>query len=92
MAEFKDIAGTSDPANLPVLRGPLATCRTIRSIKQREPGILVHVRPVLARIAEASQLQLPRPGPDEQPNESSQLARDARACASSCLRFILQAL
>ena len=46
---------------------PLSTAR-------REPGILVHVHPVLPRIAEASQLQLPRPGPDGQPTESSQLA------------------
>ena len=44
------------------------------STKRRQPGILVHVHPVLPRIAEASQLQLPRPGPDGQPNESSQLA------------------
>ena len=35
------------------------------STKRREPGILVHVHPVLPRIAEASQLQLPRPGPDK---------------------------
>src|SRR5262252_1142189 len=47
---------------------PLSTAR-------REPGILVHVHPVLPRIAEASQLQLPRPGPGGQPNESPQLAR-----------------
>jgi hypothetical protein len=33
----------------------------------------MHVHPVLLRIAEASHLQLPRPGPDGQPNESSQL-------------------
>jgi hypothetical protein len=33
------------------------------------------VHPVLPRIAEASQLQLPRPGPDGQPTESSQLAQ-----------------
>src|SRR5215471_5022518 len=45
---------------------PLSTAR-------REPGILVHVHPVLPRIAEASHLQLPRPGPGGQPNESSQL-------------------
>src|SRR5262249_11511877 len=44
------------------------------STKRREPGILVHVHPVLPRIAEASQLQLPRSGPGGQPNESSQLA------------------
>jgi hypothetical protein len=41
------------------------------STKWRQPGILVHVHPVLPRIAEASQLQLPRPGPDGQPNETS---------------------
>src|ERR1700758_82621 len=50
--------------NLPY--NPLSTAR-------REPGILVHVHPVLPRIAEASQLQLPRSGPGGQPNESSQL-------------------
>jgi hypothetical protein len=44
------------------------------STKWRQPGILVHVHPVLPRIAEASQLQLSRPRPDGQPNESSQLA------------------
>ena len=51
---------------------PLSTAR-------REPGILVHVHPVLPRIAEASQLQLPRPGPGGQPDESSQLA-DGKKC------------
>jgi hypothetical protein len=43
---------------------PLSTTR-------RKPGILMDVHPVLPRIAEASQLQLPRPGPDGQPTESS---------------------
>src|SRR5512135_3870974 len=43
------------------------------STKRREPGILVHVHPAPPRIAEASQLQLPRSGPGGQPNESSQL-------------------
>ena len=38
----------------------------------------VGVHPVLPRTAEASQLQLPRPGPDGQPNESSQLGTCAR--------------
>jgi hypothetical protein len=47
------------------------------SSARREPGVLVHVHPVLPRIAEASQLQLPRSEPDGQPNESSQLANDA---------------
>jgi hypothetical protein len=53
--------------NLPY--NPLSTTR-------RKPGILMDVHPVLPRIAEASQLQLPRPGPDGQPTESSQLAPD----------------
>jgi hypothetical protein len=52
--------------NLPY--NPLSTTR-------RKPGILMDVHPVLPRIAEASQLQLPRPGPDGQPTESSQLVR-----------------
>jgi hypothetical protein len=53
---------------------PLATCPyNPLSTKRREPGILVHVHPVLPRIAEASQLQLPRPGPDGQPSGSLQL-------------------
>ncbi len=54
---------------LPALHLPYNPLSTTR----REPGILVHVHPVLPRIAEASQLQLPRPGPGGQPNESSQL-------------------
>jgi hypothetical protein len=36
----------------------------------------VHVHPVLRGITEVSQPQLPRPGPDGQPNESSQLGDD----------------
>src|SRR5262245_9917780 len=44
------------------------------STERSEPGILVHVHPVLPRIAETSQLQLPRSGAGGQPNESSQLA------------------
>src|ERR1700758_4357925 len=55
---------------LPALNLPYNPVSTAR----REPGILVHVHPVLPRIAEASQLQLPRSGPGGQPNESSQLA------------------
>jgi hypothetical protein len=37
---------------------------------------VMDVHPVLRGITEASQLQLPRPEPDEQPIESSQLERD----------------
>jgi hypothetical protein len=62
---------------------PLSTSCTIRSRPAwREPGILVHVHPVLPRIAEASQLQLPRSGPGGQPNESSQLAQRYRGCTA----------
>src|SRR5215207_9676739 len=55
-----------------LLHNPLST-------KRRQTGILVDVHPVLQGITEASQLQLPNPGPDEQPNESSQLERGAAA-------------
>src|SRR5512143_3420225 len=47
------------------------------STKRRQQGILMHVHPVLPRIAEASQLQLPRPGPGGQANESSQLGPES---------------
>jgi hypothetical protein len=42
---------------------------------RRQTGILVDVHPVLLGIAEASQLQFPRPGPDRQPIESSESRR-----------------
>src|SRR4051794_31482354 len=48
------------------------------STKRRQPGILMDVHPVLRGITEASQLQLPRPGPGEHPIESSQLGHAAR--------------
>jgi hypothetical protein len=38
---------------------------------------VMDVHPVLRGITEASQLQLPRAEPDEQPIESSQLERSA---------------
>src|SRR4029077_18185959 len=38
-----------------------------------QPAVQSALHPVLLRIAEASQLQLPRPGPDGQPTESSQV-------------------
>ena len=68
--------------NLPY--NPLSTTR-------RKPGILMDVHPVLPRIAEASQLQLPRPGPDGQPTESSQLGVSHTVCprAFSCRRHQL---
>ena len=59
---------------------PLTICRTNQlSTMRRQTGILMDVHPVLRGIAEASQLQLPRSGPDGQPIESSHLApyRDA---------------
>src|SRR5436305_13734813 len=42
-----------------------------------QTGILVDVHPVLRGIAEVSQLQSPRSGPDGQPTESPQLDRSA---------------
>src|SRR4029077_4718763 len=50
-------------------------------------GILMDVHPVLPRIAEASQLQLPRPGPDGQPAESSQLEGQFRVRAVDLFRY-----
>src|SRR5215212_4509370 len=47
------------------------------STERRQTGILMDVHPVLRGIAEASQLQLPRLGPDGQPIESSHLAQDS---------------
>jgi len=44
------------------------------STKRRQSGILVNVHPVLRESLKLRQLQLPRLGPDGQPNETSQLA------------------
>ena len=67
------------PAARPAASGvcPLRTAFTKSlSTKWRQTGILVDVHPVLLRgLAVASQLQLPRSGPDGQPIESSQLER-----------------
>src|SRR5262249_12848140 len=46
---------------------------------RRQTGILVDVHPVLRGITEASQLQLPRSGPDGQPTESPHLG-EGEAC------------
>jgi hypothetical protein len=46
---------------------PLSTAR-------RQPGILMHIHPVLPWNLKLQQPQLPRSEPDEQPDESSQLA------------------
>src|SRR5262249_7180644 len=46
---------------------PLSTVR-------RQPGILMHVHPVLRWTLKLQQPQLPRSEPDGQPTESSQLA------------------
>ena len=54
---------------LPALDLPNNQLSTVR----RQTGILMDVHPVLRGIAEASQLQLPRSGPDGQPTESSHL-------------------
>jgi LTXXQ motif family protein len=47
---------------------------------------------VLLRIAEASQLQLPRSGPDGQPNESSQLATLCDRQAASFTKLPVQGI
>jgi hypothetical protein len=44
------------------------------STARRQPGILMHVHPVLPRNLKLQQPQLPRSEPDGQPTESSQLA------------------
>src|SRR6266403_4979949 len=45
------------------------------STARRQPGILMHVHPVLPWNLKLQQPQLPRSEPDEQPTESSQLGR-----------------
>src|SRR5207247_9413465 len=47
------------------------------STARRQPGILMHVHPVLPWNLKLQQPQLPRSEPDGQPTESSQLARGA---------------
>jgi hypothetical protein len=63
VAVFKDTAGASDPANLPILRGDndQPACEPSAAVQSAlyqaaRPGILVDVLSVLPRIAEASQL------------------------------------
>ena len=53
-----------------------ATGSDALSTKRRQTGIVMDVHPVLRGITEASQLQLPRTEPDEQPIESSHLEND----------------
>jgi hypothetical protein len=48
------------------------------STARRQPGILMHVHPVLPRNLKLQQPQLPRSEPDGQPTESSQLAKGKR--------------
>src|SRR4029077_20331669 len=62
--------------NLP--DNPLSTTR-------RKAGILMDVHPaLLGRLLKLRQLQLPRPGPDGQPIESSQLVlAEWRKCSES---------
>src|SRR5262245_15916353 len=48
------------------------------STARRQPGILMHVHPVLPWNPKLQQLQLPRSEPDGQPTESSHLARVSR--------------
>src|SRR6266513_1028475 len=51
------------------------------STARRQPGILMHVHPVLPWNLKLQQPQLPRSEPDGQPTESSQLARCVSAQA-----------
>src|SRR5882757_4624775 len=48
---------------------------------RRQPGILMHVHPVLPWNLKLQQPQLPRSEPDGQPTESSQLADPWTKCA-----------
>src|SRR5205809_4879527 len=48
------------------------------STARRQPGILMHVHPVLPWNLKLQQPQLPRSEPDGQPTESSQLAPSVR--------------
>src|SRR3989440_10772679 len=48
------------------------------STARRQPGILMHVHPVLPWNLKLQQPQLPRSEPDGQPTESSQLAMNWR--------------
>src|SRR6266478_1619789 len=50
------------------------------STARRQPGILMHVHPVLPWNLKLQQPQLPRSEPDGQPTESSQLATAGRSC------------
>src|SRR6266545_6810367 len=52
------------------------------STARRQPGILMHVHPVLRWNLKLQQPQLPRPEPDGQPTESSQLASVAKRIRS----------
>jgi hypothetical protein len=58
---------------------PLSTAR-------RQPGILMHVHPVLRWNLKLQQPQLPRSEPDGQPTESSQLATYASSGANAFCR------
>src|SRR5262249_34437700 len=56
---------------------PLSTAR-------RQPGILMHVHPVLRWNLKLQQPQLPRSEPRGQPTESSQLAKSAQSPRRTC--------
>src|SRR2546430_13747515 len=53
------------------------------STARRQPGILMHVHPVLPCNLKLQQPQLPRSEPDGQPTESSQLATNSAEGNSS---------
>src|SRR5262249_54729465 len=56
---------------------PLSTAR-------RQPGILMHVHPVLRWNLKLQQPQLPRSEPDGQPTESSHLAKATKLALPRC--------
>src|SRR2546423_2496965 len=58
------------------------------STARRQPGILMHVHPVLPWNLKLQQPQLPRSEPDGQPTESSQLAKLVFSLAYPSLRLI----
>src|SRR5256885_9717411 len=57
------------------------------STARRQPGILMHVHPVLPWNLKLQQPQLPRSEPDGQPTESSQLACEPY-CGLACCRLV----
>src|SRR6266581_692401 len=62
------------------------------STARRQPGILMHVHPVLPWNLKLQQPQLPRSEPDGQPTESSQLAHSFAVTALAAMVEVCLAL